>query len=76
MFATVYGLVAVALLLGFARIFYELITGKFFGRRWKVYATRDHNPKLYWSSMILEILAAVLVTSVFVTNCLKELAKR
>ncbi len=68
MLTIVYGLVVVALLFGLARIVYELTTGKFFGRGWKVYATRDQNPRLYWTSMILEILGALLVTYVFAMN--------
>lgn len=78
MFAILYGLIAVALLLGFFRIFCELRTGQIFARGWKgrAHATREHNPILYWSRMILEILVAVVVTSVFVTNCLKELGRR
>jgi hypothetical protein len=78
MFAIVYGLVAVALLLGFVRIVCELRTGKFFARGWKgrAYATREQNPVLYWSSMILEILVALLVTYVFVMNWFRVLSKR
>lgn len=76
MFTIVYGLVAVALLLGFVRIAYELRTGKFFVRGWKVYATRDQNPRLYWTSMILEIAGALLVTSIFVRNWFTYLSKR
>jgi len=72
----VFGLVAVALLVGFTRIVYELKTGKFFGRSWKVYATREHNPRLYWSSMILEILVAMLVTSIVVMNWFRVFSKR
>jgi hypothetical protein len=72
----VHGLVVVALLFGLARIVYELGTGKFFGRGWKVYATRDQNPRLYWTSMILEILGALLVTSVFVMNWFRVFSKR
>jgi len=72
----VYGVIAVALLLGIARIAYELRTGKFFARGWKVYATREHNPRLYWSSMIIKILVALLVTSVFVRNCFREFSNR
>lgn len=78
MFAIVYGLVTVALLVGFFRIVCELRTGKFFARGWKgrAYATREHNPVLYWSSMILEILVALLVTYVFVMNLFRALSKR
>ena len=74
----VFGLVAVSLVFGFARIFYELRTGKFFVSGWKgkVYATRENNPKLYWSSMILEILVALLVTSIFVMNWFRIFGKR
>lgn len=72
MFAIVNGLVALALLLGFARIGYELTTGKFLGRGWKVYATRKQNPRLYWISISLEILGALLVSSVVVTNWFKR----
>lgn len=72
MFTIVYGLVGLALLLGFVRIVYELTTGKFFGRGWKVYATREQNPRLYWTSMSLEILGALLVTSIVVMNWLKR----
>jgi hypothetical protein len=77
MFAIVYGLVAVALLLGFVRIVCELRTGKFFARGWKgrAYATREYNPVSYWSSMILEILVALLVTYVFIVNLLRMLSK-
>jgi len=35
MAAIVYGLIAVSLLFGFARIVYELRTGNFFARVWK-----------------------------------------
>ena len=78
MFAIVYGLVAVALLLGFVRIVCELRTGKFFARGWKgrAYSTREHNPVLYWSSMILEILVALLVTYVFLMNWFRVFSKR
>ena len=78
MFAIVYALVAVALLVGFVRIVRELRTGQFFVSGWKgrAIATRENNPILYWLYMTLEILVAALITSVFVTNCLKELDKR
>lgn len=76
MVAIVYGLVAVALLVGFFRIVSELRTGQILGWKGKTIVMREHNPMLYWSGMILEILVSVLVTSVFVTNCLKELARR
>jgi hypothetical protein len=66
------GLIVVALLVGFGRIVYELITGKFFGRGWKVYASRNQNPRLYWISMSLEILGALLVTSIIVMNWPKQ----
>ncbi len=68
----VFWLVVAALLIGFGRIVYELTTGKFFGRGWKVYATREHNPRLYWISMSLEILGALLVTSVVVMSRFKR----
>jgi hypothetical protein len=78
MFAIVYGLVAVALLLGFVRIVCELRTGKFFAGGWKgrAHSTPEDNPVLYWSSMILEILVALLVAYVFVMNLFRVLSKR
>ena len=78
MFAIGYGLVAVALSLGFYRIVRELRTGQFFARGWKgrVIAKREHNPMLYWSSTILEILVALFVTSIFVRNWFTYLSKR
>jgi hypothetical protein len=76
MFPIASALVAMALLFGFVRIIYELTTGKFFGRGWKVYATRGQNPRLYWTSMSLEILGALLVTYVFVMNWFRVFGKR
>jgi hypothetical protein len=78
MFTIVYGLVAVALSFGFVRIVCELRTGKFFARGWKgrAYSTREHDPVLYWSNMILEILVGFLVTYVFVMNLFRVLSKR
>ena len=71
----VFGFVVVALLAGFARIIYELKTGKFFTRGRKVYTTRGQNPRLYWTSMILEIFGALLVTSVIAMTWIKEFRK-
>ena len=78
MSAIVYGLVAVALLVGFVRIFSELRTGKFLARGWKgrAYLTREQNPRSYWISMTLEILVALLVTYVFLMNLFRVLSKR
>ena len=66
----VFGLIAVALLASFTRIAYELRTGKFFirGSKGKVYAARAQNPRLYWTSIIREILAALFVTSIVGMN--------
>jgi len=78
MAAILSALVAVSLLIGFARIVYELRAGKFLARGWKgkVYAARDQNSKLYWIYMVLEILVALLVTYVFVTNSFRVFGKR
>ncbi|HET7107130.1 MAG TPA: hypothetical protein VFI38_09990 [Candidatus Acidoferrum sp.] len=66
------GLIVASLLVGFGRIVYEFLTGKFFVRGSKVYASRHQNPRLYWISVSLEILVALLVTSVLVMNWPKQ----
>ena len=66
------GLIVTSLLVGFVRIVYELLTGKCFGRGWKVYASRDQNPRLYWITMSVEILGALLVASITVMNWPKQ----
>lgn len=71
MTTVILGLIVMSLLVGFGRI-YELLTGKCFGRGWKVYASRDQNPRLYWITMSLEILGALLVTSIVVMNWPKQ----
>ena len=71
----VFGLVAVAVLVGFARMVYELKTGKFFARGWKVHKTREQNSRLYWTSMILEIFVALFVTTIFLMNWFRVLGK-
>ncbi len=74
----VYGLIAVALTLGFVRIGCELRFGKFFARGWSGRAvwTREVNPVNYWFLVALEILVALSITYVFVVNCLKEFSQR
>jgi hypothetical protein len=53
------GFFIVALLIG--EIAYELISGKLLVRGWKVYARRQYNPMLFWSSLALQMLVALFV---------------
>ena len=53
------GFFIVALLMG--EIVYELISGKLLARGWKVYARRQDNPMLFWSSLALQMLVALFV---------------
>jgi len=71
--AIVVGLLILALWLG--EIVYELSTGKLLARGWKVYARREDNPMLYWSSMALKILVALFITCVVVIILVKEVSK-
>ena len=58
------GFLIIALLVG--EIVYELRTGKLLARSWKVYAKREHNPMLFWSSVTLQIFVALFVIGVVV----------
>jgi hypothetical protein len=64
MLATVVGFLIVALLVG--EIVYELRTGKLLARGWKVYAKREDNPMLFWSSVALEIFVALIIVGAVV----------
>ena len=57
-------LVVSALLIG--RLAYQLRTGKLYDRRWKAYTNRHDNPQLYWSSIILESLIALMILSIWI----------
>ena len=60
----VVGFLIIALLVG--EIIYELRTGKLLARGWKVYAKREDNPMLFWSSVTLQIFVALFVIGVVV----------
>ncbi len=62
--AMVVGFLIIALLVG--EIIYELRTGKLLARGWKVYAKREDNPMLFWSSVALQIFVALFITGVVV----------
>jgi len=47
-----------------AEIVYELRTSTLIGRGWKVYAHRDDDPQLYWSSVVIEIILALTLVGV------------
>ena len=51
------------LLLG--TIAYELKTGKLLNRGWKVYARRDDNPMLYWASVMLQVIVALIFAGIW-----------
>jgi hypothetical protein len=54
----------VALFVG--EIVYELSSGKLLARGWKVYARRQDNPMLYWSSIVLQTFVALFLICMFV----------
>jgi hypothetical protein len=55
---------SVALFVG--EIVYELSSGKLLARGWKVYASRQDNPMLYWSSIVLQTFVALFLICMFV----------
>ena len=71
--ALVIALFLFALLLG--EIVYEISTGKLLARGWKVYARRQDNPMLYWSSMTLKILITLFTAFIVGIIVLKELLR-
>lgn len=72
--AMVIALFLFALLLG--EVVYELGTGKLLARGWKVFARRDDNPMLYWSSMTLKILMTLFVAFVVEAVVVEALSKQ
>jgi len=57
------GLVFSSFLIG--RLAYQLRTSKLCDRRWRAYTNRQDNPMLYWSSIILESLIALMLLSIW-----------
>jgi hypothetical protein len=57
-------LMIAALLVG--GIVYELSSGKLLTWGWKVYARRQDNPMLFWSSVALQMFVALIVVGVAV----------
>jgi len=47
-------------------VVYELKTGTLVGRDWKVYAHRQDNPGLYWSSVILQAFIAFMLFGIWI----------
>ena len=72
--AMVIALFLFALLLG--EVVYELRTGKLLARGWKVFARREDNPMLYWSSMALKIVMTLFVAFVVAAVVVEVLSKR
>jgi len=62
--AMIVGILIIAVLVG--EIVYELRTGKLLARGWKVYAKREHNPMLFWSSVTLQMFVALFVICVVI----------
>ncbi len=53
------GFLIAALLL--AEIIYQLISGKLLARGWRVFAKREQNPMLFWSSIALQMVVVLIV---------------
>ena len=58
------GFLIIALMVG--EVVYEIRTGKLLARGWKVYAKREQNPMLFWSSVTLQIFVALFVIGVVI----------
>jgi hypothetical protein len=54
----------VALFVG--EIVYELSSGKLLARGWKVYTSRQDNPMLHWSSLVLQTFVALFLICMLV----------
>ncbi len=62
--AILFGFLIAAVLIG--EIVYELSSGKLLARGWKVYAKREDNPMLFWSSVALQTFVALFVIGMLV----------
>jgi uncharacterized membrane protein YraQ (UPF0718 family) len=47
-------------------IVYELRNGKLLGRNWKAYTKREDNPMLFWSTVALQMFAALIIVGAMV----------
>jgi hypothetical protein len=48
-----------------AHLAYQLKTGKLYDRRWRAFTNRHENSMLYWSSITLEMLVALMLVSIW-----------
>ena len=62
-FIAVLGVLMCGFLVG--GLIYELKTGTLVGRGWKVYAHRQDNPMLYWSSITIEVIFALIFVGIW-----------
>ncbi len=53
-----FGFVAVAAMAG--TVVYQIISGKVLDRRWKVWATRDEQPRRYWLMIAFQLIFVLI----------------